>query len=148
MHFSSSGRRKRRTNLRWAGRTTFTSSGRFSRGSPTAPFRFLRADRHAIISLKNITAMHARITQKTFGHWHSHEKNRLRNMAKEKKSSANKVPIERGKQCFLVHLSASQFKTKKTRRTRCHVGLRSVWGSGLGGTRTLNQRLKRALLYH
>jgi hypothetical protein len=31
----------------------------------------------------------------------------------ETKSSANKVPIKRAKPCFLVHLGASQFKTRK-----------------------------------
>lgn len=43
---------------------------------------------------------------------------------------------------------SNDFWNKKKRRDRFYAGLQSVWGSGLAGTRTQNQRLKRALLYH
>ncbi len=43
---------------------------------------------------------------------------------------------------------SNDFGNKKNRRTSFQAGLRIVGGLGLAGTRTQNQRLKRALLYH
>jgi hypothetical protein len=54
------------------------------------------------------------LPQKNLSHWHSLALGSKKPCLSSQllvKSSANKVPIERGKSCFFVHFSASQFKT-------------------------------------